>query len=156
MVLRLGVALDRYWLARCRWREAVGLLVPALQRPEACADPGLFAAALITATVVAKFIDATMARQFAEQAVQVARGLGDDRLLITALAELCSTHFFAGEPDMGLPFGQESVQRARPLGDDVLLAASLLLYLQVIGPARVRATVRRGDRLHRAIRRPSH
>ena len=135
VVLRLGVALDRYWLARCRWREAVGLLVPALQRPEARADPGLFAAALITATVVAKFIDATMARQFAEQAVQVARGLGDDRLLITALAELCSTHFFAGEPDMGLPFGQESVQRARPLGDDVLLAASLLLYLQVIGPA---------------------
>jgi predicted ATPase/class 3 adenylate cyclase/tetratricopeptide (TPR) repeat protein len=134
-VLRLGVALDRYWLARCRWREAVGLLVPALQRPEACADPGLFAAALITATVVAKFIDATMARQFAEQAVEVARGLGDDRLLITALAELCSTHFFAGEPDMGLPFGQESVQRARPLGDDVLLAASLLLYLQAIGPA---------------------
>ena len=135
MVLRLGVALDRYWLARCRWREAVGLLVPALQRPEARADPGLFAAALITATVVAKFIDATMARQFAEQAVEVARGLGDDRLLITALAELCSTHFFAGEPDLGLPFGQESVERARPLGDDVLLAASLLLYLQAIGPA---------------------
>ena len=51
MVLRLGVALDRYWLARCRWREAVGLLVPVLRRPEACADPGLFAAALITATV---------------------------------------------------------------------------------------------------------
>jgi tetratricopeptide (TPR) repeat protein len=95
----------------------------------------MFAAALITAAVVAKFIDATMARQFAEQAVEVARGLGDDRLLITALAELCSVHFFAGEPDMGLPFGQESVERARPLGDDVLLAASLLLYLQAIGPA---------------------
>jgi predicted ATPase/class 3 adenylate cyclase len=156
VVLRLGVALDRYWLARCRWREAVGLLVPALERPEACADPGLFTAALITATVVAKFIDATMARQFAEQAVEVARGLGDDRLLITALAELCSTHFFAGEPDMGLPFGQESVQRARPLGDDVLLAASLLLYLQAVGPAAqsgqlfgeaIACTERSGDRL---------
>ena len=134
-VLRLGVALDRYWLARCRWQEAVGLLVPALQRPEARADPALFAAALITAAVVAKFIDATMARQFAEQAVEVARGLGDDRLLIKALAELCSVHFFAGEPDIGLPFGQESVERARPLGDDVLLAASLLLYLQAIGAA---------------------
>ena len=97
-----------------------------------------------------------MARQLAEQAVQVARGLGDDRLLITALAELCSTHFFAGEPDIGLPFGQESVERARRLGDDVLLAASLLLYLQVIGPAAVPATVRRGVRLHRTIRRPSH
>ena len=132
-VLRLGVALDRYWLARCRWQEAVGLLAPVLQRPDARADPGLFAAALITATVVTKFVDATMARQFGEQAVEAARGLGDDRLLSTALAELCSTHFFAGEPDRGLPFGQEAVERARPLGDDVLLAAILLLYLQAMG-----------------------
>jgi hypothetical protein len=155
LVLRLGIALDRYWLARCRWQEAVGLLVPALQRPEARADPGLFAAALTTATVVAKFIDATMARQFAEQAVKVARGLGDDRLLIKALAELCSAHFFAGEPDLGLPFGQESAERARPLGDDVLLAATLLLYLQAIGPAQsgqlfseaIACTERSGDHL---------
>jgi non-specific serine/threonine protein kinase len=157
-VLRLGVALDRYWLARCRWQEAVGLLVPALQRPEAGADPGLFAAALTTATVVAKFIDAAMARQFAEQAVQVARGLGDDRLLVKALAELCSTHFFAGEPGRGLPFGRESVERARPLGDDVLLAASLLLYLQAIGLAQswqlfgeaIACTERSGDHLTNA------
>ena len=154
-VLRLGVALDRYWLARCRWQEAVGLLAPVLQRPEACADPGLFAAALITATVVTKFVDATMARQFAEQAVEAARGLGDDRLLIKALAELCSAHFFAGEPDLGLPFGQESVERARPLGDEVLLAASLLLYLQAIGPVQsgqlfgeaIACTERSGDYL---------
>jgi predicted ATPase/DNA-binding XRE family transcriptional regulator len=132
-VLRLGVALDRYWLARCRWQEDVGLLAPVLQRPDARADPGLFAAALTTATVVTKFVDATMARQFAEQAVEAAHGLGDDRLLINALAELCSTHFFAGEPGLGLPFGQEAVERARPLGDDVLLAASLLLYLQAMG-----------------------
>ena len=129
--------------------------MPALQRPEACANPGLFAAALITATVVAKFTDATMARQFAEQAVEVARGLGDDRLLIKALAELCSAHFFAGEPDIGLPFGQESVEHARPLGDDVLLAASLLSYLQAIGLAQsgqlfgeaIACTERSGDHL---------
>jgi predicted ATPase/DNA-binding XRE family transcriptional regulator len=154
-VLRLGVALDRYWLARCRWQEAIGLLAPALQRPGACADPGLFAAALITATVVAKFIDATMARQFAEQAVETARGLSDDRLLIKALAELCSVYFFAGEPDLGLPFGQEAVERARPLGDDVVLAASLLLYLQAIGLApsgqlfgeAIACTERSGDHL---------
>ena len=154
-VLRLGVALDRYWLARCRWQEAVGLLAPVLQRADARADPGLFAAALITATVVTKFVDATMARQFAEQAVEAARGLGDDRLLIKALAELCSAHFFAGEPDLGLPFGQESVERARPLGDDVLLAASLLLYLQAMGVAgsgqlfgeAIACTERSGDHL---------
>jgi tetratricopeptide (TPR) repeat protein len=96
-----------------------------------------------------------MARQFGEQAVEAARGLGDDRLLSTALAELGSTHFFAGEPDLGLPFGQEAVERARLLGDDVLLAATLLLYLQVIGPAAsgqlfaeaIACTERSGDHL---------
>jgi hypothetical protein len=51
-----------------------------------------------------------------EHAVDAARGLGDDRLLIKALAELCSAHFFAGQPYLGLPFGQESVERARHAG----------------------------------------
>ena len=67
----------------------------------------------------------------------------------------CSAHFFAGEPDLGLPFGQESVERARPLGDDVLLAASLLLYLQAMGVAAsgqlfgeaIACTERSGDHL---------
>jgi hypothetical protein len=47
VVLRLGVALYRYWIAHSREQEASGLLVPALQRPDARADPGLFAAALV-------------------------------------------------------------------------------------------------------------
>ena len=81
VVLRLGVALDRYWRARSRQQEAFGLLVPVLRRPDARADPALFAAALVTAAVVAYFIDVATARQLAEQAVQVARQLGDDRLL---------------------------------------------------------------------------
>jgi hypothetical protein len=48
-VLRFGAALRRYWEARSRDWEAYGLLVPVLERPEASADPGLFAAALATA-----------------------------------------------------------------------------------------------------------
>ena len=136
LVLRLGVALDRYWRARSRQQEAFGLLVPALRRPDARADPALFAAALVTAACAACFIDIATARQLAEQAVQVARRLGDDRLLIRSLAALCGAYFFAGEPETGRPFGQESVERARSLGDDVLLAGSLLLYLLTIDPAR--------------------
>jgi len=49
LVLRLGVALDRYWRARSREQEALRLLVPLLQRPDARADPALFGAALDTA-----------------------------------------------------------------------------------------------------------
>jgi hypothetical protein len=35
LLLGLGVALDRYWLARSREQEAFGLLAPVLRRPEA-------------------------------------------------------------------------------------------------------------------------
>jgi predicted ATPase/class 3 adenylate cyclase len=136
LMLRLGVALDRYWLARSRQQEAFGLLVPALRRPDADADPALFAAALVTATVVAEFIDIATARHLGEQAVQVARRLGDERLLIRSLAVLCAAHSHAGEPHIGRPFGQEAAERARRLGDDVLLGRSLLQYLLTIDPAR--------------------
>jgi predicted ATPase/class 3 adenylate cyclase/tetratricopeptide (TPR) repeat protein len=139
VVLRLGVALDRYWWARSRLQEAFGLLVPVLRRPGAGADPALFAAALVTATGAAFFIDLAAARQLAEQAVQVARQLGDERLLSTALAALCAGCSFAGEPETGRPFGHESVERARRLGDDVLLAEALrryLLSINTIDPAR--------------------
>ena len=122
LVLRLGVALDRYRRARSREQEAFGLLVPALGRPDAGADPGLFAAALVTAAAFTWFIDIATARHLSEQAVEVDRQLGHDRLLISALAALCGAHFFAGQPEAGRPFGQESVERARRLGDDVLLA----------------------------------
>jgi predicted ATPase/class 3 adenylate cyclase len=162
LVLRLGVALDRYWRARSRDQQAIGLLVPVLRRPDARADPALFGAALVTATRVNLFIDVPAARQLAEQAVEVARRLGDDRLLIKALGALGAACFFAGELEAGLPFGQESVERARSLGHDVLLGRSLMLYLmtiETIDPARspplyaeaVACTERSGDHLINAF-----
>ena len=157
LVLRLGVALDRYWRARSREQEVIGLLVPVLRRPDARADPALFGAALVTVTRAAFYIDVPMARRLAEQAVEVARRLGG-RLLIESLAELGVACFFAGELAVGLPFGQESVERARSLGDDVLLGRSLMLYLMTIDtidPARspplyteaIACTGRSGDHL---------
>ena len=159
LILRLGVALDRYWWARSRLQEAFGLLVPALRRLDARADPALFAAALVSAARAAFFIDVATARQLAEQAVQVTRRLGHEQLLIRSLATLCAGHFFAGEPDTGRPFGQESVERARRAGDDVELAWSLLGYLMTIDPARsgplyteaITGTERSGDHLINSI-----
>jgi tetratricopeptide (TPR) repeat protein len=136
VVLRLGVALDRFWRARSRQQEGFGLLIPALRRPDARADPALFAVALVTAAKVADLIDLATARQLAEQAVELASRLGDDRLLSRAQAVLCAAHFFGGQPESGRRFGQESVERARRLGDDVLLAQSLHGYLLTIDPAR--------------------
>ena len=133
--------------------------MPALRRPDARADPALFTEALVTAARVASFIDLAIARQLAEQAVQAARQLDDERLLSQSLGVLCGAYVFAGEPETGRPFGQESVERARRLGDDVLLALSLLGYLLTIDPARagplyaeaIACTERSGDHLINSI-----
>ena len=53
-VLRFGVALRHYWIARSLGSEAAGLLLPVLDRPEASADPELFAAALVSAALCAR------------------------------------------------------------------------------------------------------
>jgi predicted ATPase/class 3 adenylate cyclase len=139
-VLRFGAALRRYWQARHRDAEALALLVPALDRPEARADPELFGAALVTATFAARRVDTAMARQLGEQAVKLARQLHEDWLLIESLAALSAAWFHAGEPERGLPPAREAVGRARRLGDDVLLGVSLLNYLLVglMDPAHAR------------------
>jgi predicted ATPase len=156
--LRFGVALHSYWMARSRAEEELALLAPVLERPDARTDPGLFGAALAHAALAARPLDLTRARQMGEQAVELARQLHDDRLLIESLATVCGNYYFAGEPDRGLPLGQEAVERARQLGDDVLLAASLAGYLlcsDLIAPAQserlfaeaIACTERSGDAL---------
>jgi predicted ATPase/class 3 adenylate cyclase len=157
-VLRLGVALRRYWIARTRGGEALELLMPALGEPDARADPELFGTALVTATLAARHADMTAALRFGEQAVQLARQLDADRLLIESLAALSAVCYFAGEPARGLSLAHEAVQCARQLGDDVLLGESLaqyLMYHSLIGPARAKTlfdeaiacTRRSGDQL---------
>jgi predicted ATPase/class 3 adenylate cyclase len=158
LVLRFGVALRRYWLARSRNVEALALLLPVLARPEAGADLRLFGAALVTVTAAGPFADIVPARQCGEQAVELARQLRDDRLLIDALGMLCGAYLFTGEPGRGLRLGQEAVERARRFGDDILLGQCLMCYLlchDVIDPARsapllaeaIACTERSGDRL---------
>jgi len=131
LVLRFGVALRRYWLAHSRNAEALRLLLPVLARPEARADPGLFGAALVTVTALGPSVDVVPARQCGEQAVELARQLHDDRLLIDALGMLSGVYFFTSAPDRerGLQLGREAVERARRFGDDVLLGQCLLCYL---------------------------
>jgi len=157
-VLRFGVALRRYWMARNRDEEVAAFLLPVLDRPEAGADPQLFGAALVTAVLPARYIHIAKARHLADQAVTLARQLDDDQLLIESLAALSYVCYLAGEPQRGLRPGREAVKRARRLADDVLLGVSLTAYLQcdaLIDPAHARpqftqaiaCTRRSGDHL---------
>ncbi len=156
-VLRFGAALRLYWMTRSRHEEALSLLAPVLERPDARTEPGPFGEALVTAAILAQFHDMTAARQLGEQAVEFARQQRDDQLLGNSLMILSSTYYFAGEPERGFPLGEESVQYARRLGDDVLLGGSLMVHLLFddrIGPARcgqlfaeaIACTDRSGDR----------
>jgi predicted ATPase/class 3 adenylate cyclase len=157
-VLRFCVALRHYWLARSREKEAAGLLLPVLERPEASANPGLFASALVTAALCAREAALGTASQLGERAVELAHRLGEDRVLIEALSALCASYHFAGQPERGFLPGQEAVERARRLGDDFLLGFSLLLWLltsDLMDPAltgqlyteAIAATERSGDQL---------
>jgi predicted ATPase len=134
-VLRFGVALWRYWGARHRHKETAGLLVPVLSRPEAAADPALFAEALVVATLLTTFTDMPAGLQLAEKAAEVAGGLGDDRLLILSRLTLCEVYYYAGQPERARPLGAEAVQRARQLGDDGLLGMSLDAYALTVDVA---------------------
>src|SRR5262249_25640971 len=102
-VLRFGVALRRYWMARNRNEEALALLIPVLERPEAREDLELFGAALVTAALPARYVHITKAVRLAEQAVKLARQLGTSQLLIESLAALSYGYYLAGEPGQGLP-----------------------------------------------------
>jgi len=158
LVLRFAVALRRYWLARSRNVEALGLLLPVLERPAARSDPGLFGAALVVVAAVGPYAAIAPARQCGEQAVELARQLRDDRMLIDALGMLCGVYFFTGEAGRGFPLGQEAVERARQFGDDVLLGQCLTccllwgaliepdLFAQLLAEA-IACTERSGDQL---------
>jgi hypothetical protein len=131
--------LERYWARRSRRMEAMTLLTPVLERPEARTDPLLLGRALVMAALVSRVSDTPAVLRYAEQGVELARQLDDGELVIQALAVLSSACYFLGQAERGLPFGLEAVERARPLGDDVLLAEALsgyLLCLDPVDPAR--------------------
>ncbi|HKD89161.1 MAG TPA: helix-turn-helix domain-containing protein [Streptosporangiaceae bacterium] len=134
-VLRFGVALWRYWLARHRNDEAAGMLVPALRRPEADANPALFAEALAAASLVTVFTDLATSLRLAEQADKVANGLGDDRLLALCGGMLGWAYCWAGNLERARPLSQQAVGRARQLGDDLVLGTCLRVHAQAVGAA---------------------
>ena len=135
-VLRFAVALRRYWMVRSRYQD-MGVVEPVLERPEARTEPGLFVEAQLGVILAAEVIDVRRARELGEHALEIARGLDDERLLVNSLGPLSAISFFAGDPERGYTLGKESVERARSLADDVLLGESLarwLLSISVIDP----------------------
>ena len=158
-VLRFGVALRRYWGSRPREAEVFELLASVLRRPEASADQALFTEALFTATFMGHTNDLEAASRFGDQAVAAARQLGDERLLIEALAAQCSSFYFLAPVQGGIyaragggcarpPARRRCAARQRPhvAADDQLRPR----------PRPVRPAVRRGRRVRQPVRRSAH
>jgi hypothetical protein len=134
-VLRFGIALWKYWSWRSRNEEAAGLLLPVLRRAEAAADPALYAEALVFASALTLFMDLPTSLQLAQEADEVASGLGDDRLFVLSRGALSCAYHFTGEWEQARRPAAEAVQRARQVGDDFLLAWSLSAYTMIVDRA---------------------
>ena len=132
LVLRFGTALVRFWAENAHRERALGVLVPVLERPEARTDPSLRATALASAAMIARGVDIELALRLAQEAMEIADQLAEDRLLIDAGHVLCCILYFAGMPERGIAYGEAAVQRARRLGDDSLLGPSLIFLLMCI------------------------
>jgi predicted ATPase/class 3 adenylate cyclase len=157
-VLRLGAALRRFWLSRAGGVAVAALLGPVLERPDARSDLRLFVAAANTITDAQRSAGVSHGLQFGAEVIELARHVGEPRLLIDALGTHCGMYYFAGEAERGLPYGAEAVEVARRTGDDLLLGESLVGYLMCLDltdPDAARelyaegyaATQRSGDRL---------
>jgi predicted ATPase len=131
-VLRFGTALVRFWSETAQRERALGVLAPVLKRPEARADPSLRSTALASAAMIARGVDMQLALRLAEEAMEIADELAEDRQLIEAGRALCCILYFAGMPERGVAYGEAAAERARRLGDDGLLGPSLLFLLMCI------------------------
>ena len=131
-VLRFGTALVRHWAENSQRERALGVLAPVFERPEARADPSLGSAALASTAMIARGVDLELALRLAEEAMEIADQLGEDRLLIEAGHVLCCILYFAGMPERGSAYGEAAVERARRAGHDGLLGPSLFFLLMCI------------------------
>jgi predicted ATPase/class 3 adenylate cyclase len=129
VLLRFGAALRRFWTWRSAVDEAASLLWPALERPEAKTDLALFVSAAVTAVDAGRIRDLRHALDFGDRVIDLARQVGEPRLLVDVLSVCCGLEYFVGQPEKGSPLGAEAVGLARQIGDDVLLASSIMAYL---------------------------
>ena len=84
--------------------------------------------------MIARGVDMKLALRLAEEAMEIADQLGEDRLLIEAGHVLCAVLYFAGRPERGMAYGEAAVERARRSGDDGLLGPSLIFLLMCVDP----------------------
>jgi non-specific serine/threonine protein kinase len=110
-------SLSRYWFLRAQPAEALSLAESLLDRE--AAESADRAAALLAGVWASVYQRPHLARRWGEEALAMARRLGDPHLACEAAAMLAATSFFAGDPDVRI--GRGAIESARELHDPVLL-----------------------------------
>jgi predicted ATPase len=146
-VLRFTVALGYYFFTRAQRREALGLVMPALGRPEARDHPELFARALVFAAGFAIAVDGQSADRLIEEAVTVAREIDDKALQVWTLLGRVGTRRSTAEPEAAMALAEHVLARARAIGDNELICSC---GLAAIASCNELDPVRAGE-IHREI-----
>jgi predicted ATPase/DNA-binding SARP family transcriptional activator len=128
--LRLGRALCYFWLYRQPQAEGATALAAALDRPVAqhptLARGRALAAAAILLTMITGEYSAASAR--AQEALTIARALGDEHLRAEALHVLALISGSRGDEEAHLELTREGLALAMELGDPHLIALFLMTH----------------------------
>jgi len=131
-VLRLGVALERFTISRGHSEVLTGLR-NALRQPGVGLSPLLVDALVTTSRLTSLFLrrvqgELVVSRQLAEQALALARELGDIRLEARALSQLAGASFFQRDLAAVRRLASEGAEVASRLGDMQILGELLASF----------------------------
>jgi predicted ATPase/class 3 adenylate cyclase len=121
--LRTATAIWRFWLQRGHLSEGRGRLEHLLSMPEAGIRGPVRARGLSALGGIAYWQnDYTLTRSSYEEAVDIAREVGDAKLLASALLDLSFIPFIEQDPDSAEAILREGLATAEEAGDRVLTA----------------------------------
>ena len=132
--LRIAAAMWRFWLQRGHLSEGRNRLERLLAMADADITGPVRVRSLAALGGLAYWQnDPTTTRAAYEDAVEIARGVGDSKLLASALLDLSYVPYIEGKPEGVQPILEEGLAKAEESGDRVLLAQFLnsLAFLDV-------------------------
>jgi predicted ATPase/DNA-binding CsgD family transcriptional regulator len=121
--LRLAIALRRYWKTRGNRAEGCAVLRALLDRPAAQGATRLRGWALsAAASLLEQTGSYAITEVYCQEALAIARTLGDEELIGQLLGEQAWTRLRQGQADAALPLVEQGLVVARRLGDPRLRA----------------------------------
>ncbi|MBB5163410.1 LuxR C-terminal-related transcriptional regulator [Mycobacterium sp. AZCC_0083] len=122
MALLLVSSLQRFWTIRGRMREGIAgsqLVFDDGRYRDADVSPIVWTSAVAYMSTLAAWITAPASLERAQEALDVARGLGDKALISLCLGACGAVAYFT--PDVALSYIDEAVDVARASGDESIL-----------------------------------